>query len=442
MRPFARPSALLHTGTMSGSAADTADTTAPTLVPTPENGAPINGLLSYTFSEAIKLAPDASVSLSSNGQHIVTIALVGNPAVTHAGATIGIQLPPGLPYGQNYEVAFSAGAIADLAGNPVNGGAPFVRGFFYFSPVALNLNGTAEGDVLHGSKLDDTIDGGAGNDTLNGYDGKDLLYGGADDDRLDGGAGNDRLWGGSGNDELVGRGGNDQLYGDDGDDRLEGGEGDDLLEGGGGNDRLFGDTGTNVLRGGEGNDELVSDAAAVSDLLDGGAGNDRLRGNAGSEFIGGTGDDTITVDYRFRPDGMTRISGGDGRDQITLALSATHTGSSAVSGGAGSDTFIPSVGTGARIPDVTITDFAPGAGGDLIDLGLIAARYAARNPFDDGSIRLLASGADTLLQMRHETSGSYLTVLKLAGVVPAQLVQANFVGAYDPLGGTIGLVWS
>gem|GEM_PF-1235370 len=442
MRPFARPSALLHTGTMSGSAADTADTTAPTLLPTPENGAPVNGLLNYTFSEAIKLAPDASVTLSSNGQHIVTIALVGNPAVTHAGATIGIQLPPGLPYGRYYEVAFSPGAVADLSGNLAGDGTPLFRSFFYFSPVALNLTGTDEGDTLHGSKLDDTIDGGAGDDTLNGYDGNDMLYGGAGLDRIDGGAGDDKLWGGEGDDTLDGRGGNDQLYGDAGDDRLAGGEGDDLLEGGDGDDRLSGNTGNNILRGGEGNDYLLSDLAAGADLLDGGAGNDRLVGNAGSEFIGGAGDDSITVDYRFGTNGATRINGGDGTDKITLALSGTHTGTSTVSGGAGSDIFILSGASHDRIPDVTITDFTPGAGGDLIDLRAIAARYATRNPFDDGSLRLLASGADTLLQLRHETSGSYLTVVTLAGVTPAQLVQANFVDGYNPLGGTIGLVWS
>ena len=426
---------------MSGSAADTADTTAPTLVVLPETGMPVDGVLRYTFSEAIQVMPGASVTFSSNGQQIATIALAGNPAVSVTGASIDITLPPGLPHSRNYEVAFSAGAIADLADNLVDGGAPFVRGFFYYSPLALNLVGTAEGDILYGSQLDDRIDGGAGDDTLTGFGGKDLLYGGAGADRLDGGDGDDSLWGGSGNDVLTGREGKDQLYGEDGDDTLNGGDGDDLLEGGAGNDRLYGNAGNNILRGGEGNDELVNEVASASDVLDGGPGNDRLRGYAGNEYIGGAGDDRITVDFRLARNDATRIDGGGGNDQISLGLSATHTGTATVSGGAGSDTFIPSLNTGERIPEVRITDFTPGVGGDLIDLRPLAERYAARNPFDDGSIRLLASGADTLLQMRHE-NGSYLAVLTLLSVAPAQLLQANFVDAYNPLGGTVGLVAS
>lgn len=448
MRPFARPSPLPQTGTMSGSAADTADTTAPTLVLSLENGNAVNGVLSYTFSEAIKLAADASLTFTNNGQQLVTIALVGNPAVTHSGASIGIQLPQSMAYGKYYEVMFSAGAVADLAGNLANGGAPFVRSFLYLSPVALNLSGTVEADVLHGSNLADTIDGGAGVDTINGHGGDDLLYGGSNEggngspEQIYGGDGDDGLWGGDGDDQLNGDRGNDRLYGENGDDRLSGGDGDDLLEGGNGNDVLTGGTGSNILRGGEGNDRLSSNTVSAINLLDGGSGDDTLDGYSGSEYLGGAGADFIKVDLRLGTGGATRISGGDGKDRISLNLSSLSTGKTTISGGEDTDTYILLSGFVANLSEVSVTDFIPGAGGDLIDLGSIASLYSARNPFDGGSIRLLASGADTLLQLRHEATGNYLTMLTLVGVAPAQLVQANFVDAYNPLGGTVGLTLS
>lgn len=436
--------ARLETGTMSARSAATADITAPALVERPVDQA-VDGQLVYTFSEAIVLAPGASLSLTVRGQAPVTIALVNNPAVTLSGSTLTIQTPQRLAYATYHDVLFSAGAIADMAGNLAFGGEPFFHTFLSaLSPVALKLTGTPGPDELRGSDLGDTIDGAGAADTILGYGGDDLLYGGSDADpaapgadRLYGGDGNDGLRGGGGNDVLNGGNGNDQLHGEAGDDRLQGSDGDDLLDGGSGNDVLSGGEGVNILRGGEGNDRLSSHNASAIDLLDGGNGDDALDGYAGSEFLGGAGNDRIKVEGRLGPGGATRVEGGDGQDQIILSLSDTLIRSMTVTGGAGIDTYVPSTSKRSIATQAAITDFTPGPGGDLIDTRSMTIGSTVRNPFDDGSLRLLASGADTLFQLR-DTTGAYSTVLTLAGVAPAQVVQENFVDAYNPRGGTTG----
>ncbi|MEX5748393.1 DUF4214 domain-containing protein [Massilia sp. X63] len=407
---------------MSSSAADTADTIAPTLVERPRDGQAANGPLVFTFSEAVKLGPNASIRVYPGTKAGITIALADNLAVTLSGATLTVQLPQQLDYATSYAAQFSAGAIVDLAGNPVSGGSSFNVSFRSgLSPVALDLSGTSGNDTLDGSDLDDTIDGGAGADTLNGHGGNDLLYGGPDAgvDRINGGAGDDGLWGGGGNDELNGGSGNDRLYGEGGNDRLNGDEGDDLLEGGAGDDMLNGGTGANTLRGGEGKDTLV--------------------GSAGSEYDGGAGDDVFIVNYNAQSSGPTVMRGGDGSDTFHLGLLPSPAGTTLISGGAGTDTYVPTTGNFASFPDITITDFTPGAGGDLIDVrSVVSGSGEERNPFD-GGLRLLGSGSDTLLQQRLLASGAWVTVLTLAGIAPSQLLAANFVEGFDPLGGTVGL---
>lgn len=405
---------------MSGSAADTADTTAPTLVERPRDGQAADAPLVFTFSEAIKPGPNASIRVYTGTMSGLTLALADNPAISISGATLTVRLPQALDHATSYSVYFSAGAITDLSGNPAFGGfyhdLRFLSGL---SPVALNLTGTAGNETLDGSDLADTIDGGAGADTINGHGGDDQLRGGADAsvDRLDGGAGNDKLWGGGGNDVLDGGTGNDELYGQAGNDTLKGNEGDDLLDGGIGDDYLVDHAGANILRGGDGRDTL--------------------EGNGGSIYEGGAGDDIFRLSLGAEPGGPTQASGGDGNDLFHLGMYSPLAGKATISGGAGSDTYIPGFGMGLidGLPDVTITDFATGAGGDLIDIG----NHEGSNPFDSGDRRLIASGADTLLQLRLPGTGTYVTMLTLAGVAPAQVVAANFVGGFDPKGGTTGI---
>lgn len=119
--------------------------------------------------------------------------------------------------------------------------------------------------------------------------------------------------GGDGNDIIVGNG---FLFGGDGDDDISLGA-DDIngylgvaAYGEAGADRLTGGEGFDHLVGGDGDD--VIDGARGADLLQGGAGNDEIRGRAG-EFIGGSGDDTITSTWGGE------LYGGDGDDFITSA---------------------------------------------------------------------------------------------------------------------------
>ena len=81
------------------------------------------------------------------------------------------------------------------------------------------IYGTADADIITGSKAesavyghagDDVISGGAGRDWLHGEEGNDSLDGGVDDDYLLGGTGDDMLDGGAGRDYLVGESGNNR----------------------------------------------------------------------------------------------------------------------------------------------------------------------------------------------------------------------------------------
>src|SRR5690606_39184005 len=144
MRPTARPLHLPRTGTMSGSAADTADTTAPTLVERPLDGQAADAPLVFTFSEAITPGPNASIRVYVGSMSGLTLALADNPAITVSGASLTVRLPQPLDYATSYSVYFSAGAITDLSGNPAFGG--FYHNLRFqsgLSPVALNLTGTS-----------------------------------------------------------------------------------------------------------------------------------------------------------------------------------------------------------------------------------------------------------------------------------------------------------
>jgi len=208
---------------------------------------------------------------------------------------------------------------------------------------------------------------------------------------------------------------NDALYGLAGDDNLYGEGGDDLLDGGDGYDRLYGCGG---------NDSLVG--AAGDDYLSGGDGNDTYRG--------GTGNDTI---YDSR--GSNVIDAGDGDDKITVN-SYNITDNNTLTGGMGSDTYIINAynDPGQRV----ITDFAAGAGGDILnitDLLVNSAGYSSGNPFgEQGYLQLLADGADTLLQWDSDgaadSANGWLTLARLQNVAATALTAENFAPLASPDG--------
>ncbi|MRV76085.1 DUF4214 domain-containing protein [Duganella sp. FT92W] len=248
------------------------------------------------------------------GEGTVRIDLFGSPLfiedigvsryVTISGNTLTINPPQDLAYGSNYQLYLFHGVVTNAqTGEPLKATEHFFT--TGASPHPLQLTGTSGDDHLIGSAWDDVLSGG---------DGRDDLRGGNGNDRLDGGAGNDYI--------------NDS----------------------GGN---------NTLLGGDGNDSLSAAGFDESDvnLLDGGMGDDWLDASHGiSTQLGGAGDDNLTI-----WGGSGTLDGGDGNDFIAAnrinAVTTAH-------GGAGSDRFQIAPDLSAPL---VISDFATGAGGDVID---------------------------------------------------------------------------
>jgi Ca2+-binding RTX toxin-like protein len=251
------------------------------------------------------------------------------------------------------------------------------------------MTGDAGNDVLQGRDGNDTVSGGTGNDGLSGDEG---------DDRLAGGDGNDWMFGGDANDNLFGDAGNDDMNGGSGADTMAGGDGNDWLNGGSGNDKLSGDKGNDGLAGGDGNDSLSGGDG--HDEMYGGSGNDSLSGgNDSDELLGGSGNDVL--------------SGGSGRDWIEGG-----SGADTLSGGSDNDRFVfNSVGEGVDV----ITDFGKG---DVIDVEdvLSGCIHDGAEAVDDGFVRFVQSGGDTLVQVdRNGGANGFQTLVVLKNVAASTL---------------------
>jgi Ca2+-binding RTX toxin-like protein len=266
-------------------------------------------------------------------------------------------------------------------------------------------------------------------------------------------AGNDMQDGSSGADHMQGLGGDDILNGQDGDDVIEGGAGSDLLYGGFGADQVY---------GGDGADSLGSNQTMAGDLLDGGIGDDTLSagfwaadsgeaalyGGAGADSVqvyfpdlgstitakayGGDGNDQFIVSGA----GHAQVFGGDGADVVKLIKAGPDT---ILTLGAGVDTvLLDPQQTGAALGH--ITDFQAGVGGDRLDLlayldQALAGWNHDDNPFGIGRLRLQASGADTILQVRLAADGPWSDLLVFDGVSAGALVAEN-LGGYPSDGST------
>jgi Ca2+-binding RTX toxin-like protein len=199
--------------------------------------------------------------------------------------------------GTNYDDTFFGGIGDDsfsvgLGNDKVSGGAgeDLVTVSYYAANTAVTIDVTIDSSdpnsgllvsnlnsvnyqsierfYIYGSKFDDLLHTGAGDDAIYSYDGNDTVYGGAGNDYIDNSQGSDNLYGGNGNDTINALGsGNNNLYGEDGDDTLKG-------------------------------------KSSGSDNIYGGAGNDAIEAAGGQDLVdGGTGDDRLTIDLGYYPDG-------------------------------------------------------------------------------------------------------------------------------------------
>lgn len=276
----------------------------------------------------------------------------------------------------------------------------------------LTLTGTASSETLTAGLFDDTITGLAGNDTID-------AKGGADS--IDAGDGSDVVIAGAGKDTVVGGAGNDTLKGDQGDDSLDGSDGDDVLYSGSSSYDSEGNS-ADTLVGGLGNDTFYANA---KDSLSGGAGNDyfslQLTSSTGGSAEGNDGDDTFEMYYSYSGNKFS-ITGGSGSDLYKLTANA--------------GSFV-------------VSDFATGAGGDVIDVTDLlntsannAKGYVGGNPFasTQGYLVLEQSGADVLLKFDVDGvsgTGTSSTVMILKNVTKSSLTADNFVDRLNPDGSTI-----
>ncbi len=255
------------------------------------------------------------------------------------------------------------------------------------------ITGTAGNDALNGTPDSDTIDGVGGDDVINGAGGDDELEGGADRDQINGG------------------------------------DGFDILHGQGGDDRLDDGTGPGEMHGGDGDDFLQVSSfftAGVAKLADGGPGDDSFNISIADptqvEVVGGTGADAVFFSNLW---GTAEIGLGSDSDSDTITF--FH------------PLFYENGAQSIYFDSITVSDFAGGAAGDLINwdnfLGTSLTGWdQSANPFSTGHLELVQSGADTLVRLDIDGGGdAYQTLLRLEDVAKNTLTAANFDG-YDPGG--------
>jgi hypothetical protein len=172
--------------------------------------------------------------------------------------------------------------------------------------IALNLEGTAEGDIIRTGLRNDILFGGPSNDELTGGGGNDQLRGDAGLDKLDGGDGTDTASYSISSAAVTVNLGTGSTTGGDaqGDtfisiENLTGSQFDDTLTGNGGDNNLQGGAGGDTLTGGPGADMFVlSSGNDVITDFDPGSG-DRIQIPQGTTMqtvftqVGGDGNNTV-----------------------------------------------------------------------------------------------------------------------------------------------------
>lgn len=186
-----------------------------------------------------------------------------------------------------------------------------------------------------------------------------------------------------------------------------------------GNDNIVDPHGTLVLQAGDGDDriDVWVDGSPSVGRLDAGNGNDTLTlryngNNVPYAAAMGAGDDRVIV---------TRIA-----SDVQLTL------------GPGHDTLVlPADWRTYNSSRITITDFANGDAGDVVDLsgwlttGFPTWQNAGRNPFALGYLQLQQAGADVVLSWSPDGGPERVEIVRFTGTTQAGFTAANF-GGWDP----------
>ena len=249
-----------------------------------------------------------------------------------------------------------------------------------------------------------------------------------------------QYFGTSGNDVFLGTADVDHMHGEAGNDRLDGAGGDDHLHGGLGNDQLIGGDG----------DDFINDEDGGSETIDAGIGSDTIHIFHGSaadpsgpfEAItvnAGTGHDFFAY-LNYRASSLSAQM-GDGDDHVFLG---GNRGSITLSLGAGADVVeLAQYGLPDNVGTITITDFQTGNSGDRLDWVFFLMSYLPgwspeTNPFATGHMRLIQSGAHSLLQGdRDGGANNFVTLITFQNTTATAFTNNN-LGGYPRNGGPPG----
>ncbi|HJR31270.1 MAG TPA: calcium-binding protein, partial [Pseudomonas sp.] len=152
---------------------------------------------------------------------------------------------------------------------------------------------------------------------------------------------------------------------------------------------------------------------------------------------GGDGNDLFTVWSISGPAETVLIDGGAGDDLIQTFMNSGGNRTLTATGGAGVDTY--TFLSGGYTANYSVTDFVAGAGGDRLDVSKLldysaadGRGYEGGNPMraEQGYLRLLQSGADTLLQYDEDgtagTAYAWHTAITLKNVMATAINAHNF----------------
>jgi Ca2+-binding RTX toxin-like protein len=168
-----------------------------------------------------------------------------------------------------------------------------------------------------------------------------------------------------------------------------------------------------------------------NDLLVGGYDQNYFQGGQGNDtLIGGGAEDTF-----HETGGSNVIDGGAGSDRFYLSQPVTNL----VTGGSGQDVYVFGWDTFGNNASV-ITDFEVGLAGDRLAIGHLfldrypwsagIEAYSGGNPFAQGILQFVQSGADAVLQLDRDGSGGageWATVVTLSNVSVTSLTPENIV---------------